>query len=161
MDRIAKLGGTLGLCANITGGTILTMIHLLVLIIKVCFNCCFKHQNWNRIRGYCYTKVERKKNFFIFDLNFCKKLFWTRPIYNTIRRILLLILINLIWQNDKDFLIGILQEFCCHLLSMKKFKQIWSGLQVLVKVRIYWKGQKTQKGVFFVCPSQNIWTLAS
>ena len=45
MDRIANLGGTLGLCANITGGTILTMIHLLVLIIKVCFNCCFKHQN--------------------------------------------------------------------------------------------------------------------
>ena len=46
MDRIAKLGGTLGLCANITGGTILTMIHLLVLIIKVSFKCCFKYQNW-------------------------------------------------------------------------------------------------------------------
>ena len=44
MDRIAKLGGTLGLCAQITGGTFLTMIHLLVLIIKACFNCWFKHQ---------------------------------------------------------------------------------------------------------------------
>ena len=38
MDRIAKLGGTLGMCTQITGGTLLTIIHLLVLIIKACFN---------------------------------------------------------------------------------------------------------------------------
>ena len=33
-DRIAKLGGTLGLCGQITGVSILTIIHLLVLVGK-------------------------------------------------------------------------------------------------------------------------------
>ena len=44
MDRIAKLGGTLGLCAQITGGTLLTMIHLFVLIIKACLKYWSRHQ---------------------------------------------------------------------------------------------------------------------
>ena len=50
-DRIAKLGGTLGLCTQITGATFLTVIHLLVLIIKACFNCWFKHRRRDVSRG--------------------------------------------------------------------------------------------------------------
>lgn len=33
-DRLSKLGGTLGLCSQITGASFLTMIHLFVLFIK-------------------------------------------------------------------------------------------------------------------------------
>ena len=39
-DKIAKLGGTLGLCTQMTGGSFLTIIHLIVLIIKVCITYC-------------------------------------------------------------------------------------------------------------------------
>ena len=38
-DRLAKLGGALGLCCQMTGASLLTMIHLLVLIIKATWNC--------------------------------------------------------------------------------------------------------------------------
>ena len=41
-DKIAKLGGTLGLCAQLTGGTLLTIIHLIDLIVKVGSKYCFK-----------------------------------------------------------------------------------------------------------------------
>ena len=38
-DRLAKLGGALGLCGQMTGASLLTMIHLLVLIIRATWNC--------------------------------------------------------------------------------------------------------------------------
>ena len=38
-DRLAKLGGALGLCSQMTGASLLTTIHLLVLIIKATWNC--------------------------------------------------------------------------------------------------------------------------
>ena len=44
-DKIAKLGGTLGLCAQLTGGTVLTIIHLIVLIVKVCAKYCSTFQH--------------------------------------------------------------------------------------------------------------------
>ena len=38
-DRLAKLGGALGLCCQMTGASLLTMIHLFVLITKAFWNC--------------------------------------------------------------------------------------------------------------------------
>ena len=40
-DKIATFGGTIGLCEQITGASILTLIHLIVLIIKAIFNHYF------------------------------------------------------------------------------------------------------------------------
>lgn len=37
-DRIASLGGTIGLCEQITGASFLTIIHLIVLVTKAIFN---------------------------------------------------------------------------------------------------------------------------
>ena len=33
-DQISNLGGTIGLCEQITGASLLTVIHLMVLLIK-------------------------------------------------------------------------------------------------------------------------------
>ena len=40
-DKLASLGGTIGLAEQITGASFLTLIHLIVLIIKAIFNYCF------------------------------------------------------------------------------------------------------------------------
>ena len=40
-DKLASLGGTIGLTEQITGASFLTLIHLIVLIIKAIFNYCF------------------------------------------------------------------------------------------------------------------------
>ena len=40
-DKLASLGGIIGLAEQITGASFLTLIHLIVLIIKAIFNYCF------------------------------------------------------------------------------------------------------------------------
>ena len=40
-DKIASLGGTIGIAEQITGASFLTLVHLIVLIIKAIFNYCF------------------------------------------------------------------------------------------------------------------------
>ena len=39
-DKISNLGGTIGLCEQVTGASFLTLIHLVVLIFKSIFKCC-------------------------------------------------------------------------------------------------------------------------
>lgn len=39
-DKFSKLGGTLGICGQITGASFLTLVHLVVLIMKAIFKLC-------------------------------------------------------------------------------------------------------------------------
>ena len=43
-ERIADLGGTLGLYSQITGATILTVLHLIILIMKGFYSTCVGHE---------------------------------------------------------------------------------------------------------------------
>lgn len=50
-DKLASLGGTIGLTEQITGASFLALIHLIVLIIKAVFNYLFTN--------YCFTNNDQ------------------------------------------------------------------------------------------------------